>query len=77
VYELNYNELRSINLVEKEDKNAYLEVKLEDDEGNQPVQRFKFDNKNSASSLALKIRLAKADFDETSYILYNNKDDDS
>ncbi len=39
-------------------------------------QKFKFENKSIANSVANKIRFGKADFDETFYSLSNYKDDD-
>ena len=74
-YEATYTDLKSSGVIEDE-KKIYLEIILENEEIGLKSQRFKFENKQLACSLANKIRFAKADFDETLYSLPNYKDTD-
>ena len=73
LYEVTYNELKDTRVLEENGK-IYLEIFIE----NELVksQRFKFENKQMANSVANKIRFGKADFDETFYSLTNYKDED-
>ena len=72
---MTYQELKGTSVLE--DKNKYsLEIFIENEDNNVSSQRFKFENKSIANSVANKIRFGKADFDETFYSLSNYKDDD-
>ena len=74
LYELTYQELKETNVVEENSK-VFLEIFMETDD-KASSQKFKFENKSIANSVANKIRFGKADFDETFYSLSNYKDDD-
>jgi hypothetical protein len=72
-YEATYTDLKSSSAIE-EDGKIFLEIILENEDTGLKSQRFIFENKQLASSLANKIRFAKADFDETLYSLTNHRD---
>lgn len=72
-YEYTYEQLKGISTIEDKDC-AYLELFIEKEENG---FRFLFENKEGAKSLENKIRYAKADYDETFYILHNYKDDEN
>ncbi len=75
LYEVAYNELRGTTVKEIEGKTS-LEIFVETDDNNLGSEKFKFENRVIASSIANKIRFGKADYDETFYSLSNYKDDD-
>lgn len=69
VYEVPYQKLKGLSVIE--DKNAaYLEMFIETEDNEKIFPRFKFDSKELAKSLEYKIRYAKAEYDETFYILH-------
>ena len=77
MYEVKYNDLKTVNLVEDGPDKVFLEAILENQMDHMKKSiRFKFENKQAASSLANKIRFAKASYDETFYNLLNYKDDE-
>jgi hypothetical protein len=60
-----------------EDNNkVYLEIVMQTDTGQKKSYRIKLENKQISNSLENKIRFAKADFDETFFMLHNYNDDD-
>ena len=72
LYEINYQELKKMDLIEEEGK-VYLVAYLEDDNSQKRSLRFKLESRQIATSLAKKIRYAKENFDETHFILLNYK----
>ena len=72
---MTYNELKDTRVLEENSK-IYLEIFIENENELVKSQRFKFENKQLANSVANKIRFGKADFDETFYSLTNYKDED-
>ena len=75
LYEVAYNELRGTTVKEVGGQTT-LEICMETDDSKLSSEKFKFENRVIANSLANKIRFGKADYDETFYSLSNYKDDD-
>ena len=75
LYEVTYQHLRGTTVMEIEGKTS-MEIFMESDDSTLSSQRFKFESRSIANSVANKIRFGKADYDETFYSLSNYKDDE-
>ena len=75
LYEVAYQELNGTNVIEENNKTT-LEIFIVNDNEKINSQRFKFENKYIANSVANKMRFGKADYDELFYLLSNYNDDD-